>query len=267
MKLISNCLNKYWYLKDNFKRLFRELSAYQSYYFKSSSPEQIRLIIFAQGRTGSTLLEDLIGSTNCFSVNGELLSALNSPFRRKPFSPMRYLIGLSRKTHENFIFHVKITHLIDDLKVDPNDFLKTLWLNGWKIIYLKRINKINIVLSNYIAENRGQYHKFNNQHENIQLSVDCDAFCKKIRNRINYDRLDEDALRDIDHCNLIYEEDLEDEKNHQKTIDKVFDYLSLEHKRVLTKHKKINTYQLQELLVNYDEFLECIHNNGFDNFL
>jgi LPS sulfotransferase NodH len=243
------------YIKQNVHKLCGELSAYKAYYLNAVPSNQVRVVIFAQGRTGSTLLEDLLCSSGYFSANGELLSKANSPFQRKLVSPMRYISGLSKLGPQNFIFHVKIIHLINDQKLDPNHFLKTLSSDGWKVVYLRRSNKINIVLSNYMACNRGRYHKFDTEEEKSQLSIDCSEFCQKIRNRMNYDRLDEEALQDIDHLKLVYEKDLENPECHQRTANKVFDYLSL------------GTYALQEVIENYEEFSECIHKNGYERFL
>ena len=212
--------------------LLREILAYAAYFFKAKPQDQVRVAIFAQGRTGSTVLEDLLESSGCFHPHWELLSKVHSPFKRRFIWPLKYVIGLSKIDSHNFTFHVKIPHLTNIQKVDPNAFLKTLAQEGWKIIYLKRANKVNHVLSNFIAQSRGQYHKFDKKDENVQITVDCDLFCEKIHHRLDYDQLSEQALEGVEHLNLIYEEDLEREEYHQKTADKIFDYLSLERKKV-----------------------------------
>ena len=75
--------NKVCYIKRSFCGFIKELRAYSADIFKKCSPEKRRVVIFAQGRTGSTLLEDILCSSGYFSANGELLSKKNSPFQGK----------------------------------------------------------------------------------------------------------------------------------------------------------------------------------------
>ncbi len=103
----------------------REMISYYCYLFKKTPDSQIRVVIFAQGRTGSTLLEDLICSSGHFERNGELLNVNKGEI----LYPLPFILGLSRrKPNENFIFHVKIYQLKRDRRnpVDPAYFLNKL---------------------------------------------------------------------------------------------------------------------------------------------
>ena len=118
---------------------------------KSTTPDKVRVLIFGQGRSGSTLLEDLICSTGYFRKNGELLNTNKGEI----LHPVQFIRGLSkRKASENIIFHVKISQLTKDRKrpIDPAEFLNTLYNDGWKIIYLRRKNKVMHALSNVVAK-------------------------------------------------------------------------------------------------------------------
>ena len=108
---------------------------------KTKSPDQVRAVIFAQGRTGSTLLESLLCSTGHFFKNGELLN--NDTGKNEIIFPTQYIRGLSKwESDSNFIFHVKIYQLTRDRKrpVDPTTFMETLCKEGFKVIYLRRNN-------------------------------------------------------------------------------------------------------------------------------
>ena len=59
---------------------------------KTKSPDQVRVVIFAQGRTGSTLLESLLCSTGHFFKNGELLN--NDTGKNEIIFPTQYIRGL-----------------------------------------------------------------------------------------------------------------------------------------------------------------------------
>ena len=133
---------------------------------KSTTPDNVRLLIFGQGRSGSTLLESLICSTGHFYENGELLNT----DRGEILYPIQYIYGLTkRNAFKNFIFHVKVYQLTRDRKrpIDPAKFLNVLYSDGWKIIYLRRKNKVKHQLSNWVAAHRGNYHKYNDKNEKI----------------------------------------------------------------------------------------------------
>ena len=109
--------------------------------------DQVRVIIFGQGRTGSTVLESLICSTGHFEENGEVLNVQR--YGQLSY-PVQYVLGLAKwRSRVNFIFHVKIYQLTRNRRkpVDPGLFLRTLSKNGWKIIYIRRENVLKQVLS------------------------------------------------------------------------------------------------------------------------
>lgn len=241
-----------------------------SYYvdnIKCTPSNQVRLIIFGQGRTGSTLLESLLCSTGYFRQNGELL---NTEFRGEIQYPLRYIRGLSkRRAKENFVFHTKIYQLTQDRKcpIDPATFLNSLYTDGWKIIYLRRRNKVRHVLSNLIARHRGKYYKFTNNNEKFNISINCENFVERVDQRYLFDDAEKKAIANIEYHEVVYEDDLEKPDSHQRTIDKILEYVSLEHRVAITKQKKVNTQSLQDLVVNYDEFVDCLNKQGWQEFI
>lgn len=244
-----------------------ELEAYFYRCTREDRTDRARAIIFAQGRTGSTLLESLLCSIGHFSRNGELL---NTSHYRETLFPLQYIRGMARKNaEENFIFHLKIYHLTEDRSrpVDPVWFVKMLFEEGWKIIYLSRRNKLKHALSNAAAKARQSYHKFGEDEKSSQLIVDCDKLVMRVRRRFQREELEKEVLSRVRYLELTYENDLENPEVHQETADKVLDYLSLECRKVSTKHKKINAQPLPELIANYDEFLSCVRERGWQGFL
>ncbi len=79
--------------KETFWRLRRKVKAYWASVF-SPAPKTQRVLIFAQGRTGSTVLESLLVSTRRFEERGEMLGANNEPVHL----PARCLRGMARRT-------------------------------------------------------------------------------------------------------------------------------------------------------------------------
>ena len=105
-------------LQSRFRHRGIEAANYLFDCVRSSSHGKIRLIIFGQGRSGSTVLEDLICSTGYFGENGELLGTERGEIP----DPIQYIRRLAtHRATENIIFHVKVYQLTRDRKqpIDP----------------------------------------------------------------------------------------------------------------------------------------------------
>lgn len=54
---------------------------------------------------------------------------------------------------------------------------------------------------------------------------------------------------------------------HQATVDRILDYLSLERKKVETRHKKVNSHTPESLIKNYDQFKKHLAEHGLEKYL
>ncbi len=246
-------------------RTFRyELAAYGRHLFGARSTA-VRALIFAQGRSGTTLFENLLCSSGHFTRNGEVLRGerLHITF------PNAFLEGLARKRpHHNFICHVKPGHLDQDRQdvgarpVDSRRFLETLSSRGWRIIHLYREDKLRQYLSAEVGKVRGSFHKFDDQPEEDRIIVNRDQFAAGLAALIACDRRERAALASVPHVEVQYETDLESSGAHQATIDRVLDYLGLERRPVATRLRKINYRPIAEIVENYDAFAAWSHELG-----
>lgn len=243
----------------------RELMAYASYYGRPQPDNQVRVVIFAQGRTGSTLLESLLASTGYFQLNGELLNTDAG----EALLPSQFVRGLSKQVPENFIFHVKVYQLTRDRKhpVDPVDFLSTLHEEGWRVLYLRRENKVQHALSNLVAEARGQYHKQNDTAESLQLRIDPENFIEAIQDRIRFEEHEREVLQNVDYHEVVYETDLLPAEAQQETANRILDFLGLERRPVATPHRKVNTTPITQLITNYGEIKTVLTQKGWAHYL
>lgn len=253
-------------ISNQLKCRSREALSYIFNYTKSKPSDSVRAVIFAQGRTGSSLLESLLCSSRHFRQNGELLSVAHG----EVLFPTHFIRGLSKwKSGNNFIFHVKVYQLTVDRKrpIDPASFMQGLYSEGWKVIYLRRRNKIKHALSNVLAEHRGAYHKYEDNKEDFKILVDCQRFLERINNRVRIEAAEKDALENIEYHEVVYEDDLLSSSEHQGAVDRLLGYLSLEQREVTTDHRKVNTMSMEELISNYDEFCDCLNGHGWGHFL
>lgn len=244
----------------------RHLKAYLFFLFIPQKPNATRVLIFAQGRTGSTLLEELLGSTSYFGKGGELLGDSGTKVKY----PYPYVSGMANMaSNKNFIFHLKIYHLSRDRsrKIEPSLFLNQLQKNGWKIIYLRRENKLNHVLSNAIAEARRGFHKYDNHTEKFSFNLDPKEVIEKIEGRAKFEHDELAALSGLDFLKITYENDLKDANNHQNTVNQILDHLGLERKECRTSLKKINRSAQRDVIENYDEVITHLRENNLAHYI
>jgi LPS sulfotransferase NodH len=220
-------------------------------------PSNVRVMIFGQGRSGSTLLENLLCSTGHFAKHGEILGKGACRVR----FPAAFLKGSARRRpYENFICHVKPAHLRYDRQragarpVDANEFLRSAVADGFKIIHLRRANKLRQFVSQQMAEARGQYLKQDDRPETLKLVVGAQKLQHEIALRRQWDDEEVAALEGIDFIALEYAGDLENPVSHQPTIDRILKILSLEQRPIRTSLRKINQRPLRDIIENYDEF-------------
>ena len=243
-----------------------ELANYIAYLFKPSPPPATRVLIFAHGRTGSTVLESLLASTGHFHSHGELLE---SSVRGTIIWPLALILGAAKRQAGNCVSHVKVAQITVDRarELDPAHFLETLQNNGWKIIYLRRQNKLRHMLSQSIAVHRGDYHKYDDEPEAIRLTLEREFFLRFAQYRDTGDKLEAAALQNVDYLPVFYEADLESGDNHQETVNKILDYLGLERREVHTKHRKINQSSIKDIVLNYDDLEAYAKEYNYSQYL
>lgn len=244
---------------------WREFEAYSADLKGSkASEEKKNILIFGQGRSGTTLFEHLMCSTGHFVGYHEVLNTVT----REVLFPARYVRGLGRKTAgENVILHVKPDHLTFDRKspVDSRRFLEFVVEDGWHIVHVQRTNVFMRIVSNYLALARGGYHK-TDVGEEVQkpLHIPPDEFFMRYEKSWNLLNEEKRILGGLPHTKVNYENDLEKPWNHQCVVDNFLNELNLESKPVSTKLRKINKFPPHELISNLDELQEGFLARGWE---
>lgn len=220
-------------------------------------------IVFAQGRSGSTLLEDLLSSHPKINRAREALGKL--PRRQNLFL---WADAQSRRSaKEIWGFKAKIDQISHNQGTDPARFLQTLHQHGWKIIYLRCRNLVSQSVSNFVRVHRGQPHKKNDAAETVHLRIDPDDLVKFIRKKEKYLQLEANALAGIPHKSLVYEDHLMNAQNHQQTANELFAWFGVSSVPVKTKLRKITPTDLRDVIENYDEVAQALMQSGHKEML
>lgn len=238
-------------------------------YLRSYFPpknNKVKVVIFGQGRSGSTLLENLIENTGEFRARGEIIR----PFRKILNYPKKFIRGYSSQVfRENFIFHVKIYHLYYNGRelIPPLDFLQSLEKDGWKIIYLKRENTLRQCISNQIAMISKTWFFERKNLIRKKYHLDLNSLERQMDMRLCFLEKEKEVLESIEHIQLKYEVNLLRSEEHQPTIDKVFDFLGLKKSKTSTRYKKGGGMDLDHQISNYKELIELTKKRGWEHYL
>jgi LPS sulfotransferase NodH len=229
----------------------RELVAYVSD-LRGKKTDNKNVLIFGQGRSGSTLFETLLVSTGYFVGLHEVLNTVT----REVWWPDRYVRGLGRQyAGRNVIVHVKPEHLGRARKrpVDTRSFLELLILDGWTLVHIQRRDVLRQLLSKYVAKARGGFHKREASTEAVRLSLPLHEFILQYQRRLGWLEAERTVLEGLPHTTVIYEENLERPETQQLTVNSTLEYLGLEKRPASSTLKKINTYRPEELLENLED--------------
>ena len=258
-------------LQNTLKRPIRTTAHFLRYMnlmiFWSNYPEK-KFLIFAEGRGGSSLLVDLLNSHPDIYCDGEIF---NAETNGKIWFPQLYLASRQRVTRlakkPVYGFKVKYTQLFLHQQV-KNDFIKTLYNSGWKIIYLKRNNYLKATISTILAEKRGFYHQKGIRLKNLEkISINVEELYQKTKGRERSAKLEEDWLIGTDYHFVNYENDLLNPDMHQKTLNKIFQFLEISSYEISTNFKKISTGDLSLDVENFDEVKEFLSSSEYAHLL
>ena len=83
-----------------------------------------------------------------------------------------------------------------------------------------------------------------------------------------YDVYERIALSEIDTLSLVYERDLANPASHPATVERVFDWLGLEHEEVGSSLvKQVPQRSIEELVANYAELQSALSGSRFEALL
>lgn len=231
-----------------------------------------KFIIFAQGRTGSSLLRNLLNSHPGVHCDKELLGRRRLIFV-KSFLTFRRLFFKKCA----YGFKVKIYQLTDVQKIrNPRQIMIDLHKKGWNIIYLRRKNLLHHAVSNIVAKHRkkenpsGKAYAHRIEDGPIELKkihVNCDELIQRMRAREIFCAQENLILDGLPHMRFVYEDHLLKSEDHQSTASRIFDHLGLPVSPVAARLVKIVPERLADIIDNFDEIVKTINKTKYAKFL
>jgi LPS sulfotransferase NodH len=222
-------------------------------------PEVRRFLVFGQGRSGSSLLLDLLRSHPEVYCEAEIFHPKVSDRLLAPWRYINARAALSKKPV--YGCQLKIYQMTEDQGIiDPGGFLSDLHEAGWMIVYLVREDLFKKALSLTVAEARGQFldRKGDSSPELGMLRIEPDALLRAMRERGRFGTLEIEALGDLPHVKVVYEDDLLPADRHQPISDEIFHALGLESAPVQTELVRTSRAGASDYIENYQELVAAV---------
>ncbi|MCG8423417.1 MAG: hypothetical protein MJE77_36415 [Proteobacteria bacterium] len=248
----------------------RELGGYSLYYLRKGRIPRTKFVILAQGRTGSTLLVDLMNSHPDVFTFGEI-------FQRDVVSNVKHprlfaegLLSLSKKPCAGFKVKLRQMEVVQNQDVHATmvDFHK----HGWKIIYLKRTNLVSHAISDLRSEKTGLYHsvvptKNGSGRSRPQVHIDLDELMETLKFQEWCLVKEKRALHSVPHLTMEYERDLLTEEAQRDSLSRVYGYLGLASHQANTEFRKVTSRKLSDSVENFAELAEALSKTEYARFL
>lgn len=264
----------------NYKTASLGLTKKILYSFNKKEPK--KFIIFFRGRSGSSLLVDLLNKHPLIKAEGEILS-------RNVFFPGIYLDLRSYLFLDNIVaYGVKCKRAQIENQANVNNVEQTflsLSKRGFKFIYLKRKNKLKQALSAIAAVKRANKMKMQvqgkkvnffriSQEEKDKFLYLTEKFTIEPKHLIGstsfFERVgqEEDQIMNlVPNLEITYETDLLKPQNHQATINKICDFLGIETADCNSNLVKANSDNIRDLVDNASELIDAIEKSKYAHYL
>lgn len=218
----------------------------------NAAPER-KFMIFAQGRSGSTLLTSTLDSHPDIRCDDEILIVPR-------LFPRRFVKTAARQVPaQAYGFHVKITQLHAWQGIhDIGNFLRDMEQDGWRIIYLWRDNLLRQVVSNVFAEAAGTYHMDGGQARPPSVTLTLDRLAYEMDWRTRLRAAEEAAVQGRNVFEIVYERDLLEPVRQAETFAALQQVIGVSSTPLQPRLKKMVLNPLSELLSNYDEVADWL---------
>ncbi|MEM9885576.1 MAG: hypothetical protein AAF849_06755 [Bacteroidota bacterium] len=251
-KLSSFWLGYALELRDRLKHAFGE----------QKQPNQ-KFVIFTSGRSGSTLLVDLLNSSPDLQCDDELLK------RRVafPISLVRSFAQQSKKEVYGFkLLSYQLLNVQTGIK-DKRAFLDRLTQEeGYRLIHLNRDNKAKQALSIIYAFYRGQWHnqEGSKQKKAKRFELNPQIYLYFLEELKILEAFEQEMMRNREHLALTYEEDLREPAQYAQSMQRIAKYLDIKISRPESKLKKVTPSKLSDMISNKEELVNAVRNSPFE---
>ena len=230
------------------------------------APER-RFCVWSPGRSGTQLLVELLDSHPALVCDNEIL------FGRVRF-PFRYVQACAARARRSGVEAYGFKVVVGQLRAvqrmeDPAVFLRRLSQAGYLMIAVTRRNLLRQAISWTQANDQGVFHFRGAEEQKTRaLYLEPTSLIARmywLEDTIKYTH---DAVSDIPHEAVWYEDDLMDTTRHQATADRIVRRLGLDPQPVRTSlNRGGGRVPYPELIENWDEVVDVLGRTRFAEWL
>ncbi len=223
-----------------------------------------RFVVQSLGRSGSTLLTDLLAAHPQIQCDGELLS-----HRLLITTPARLVRDRARIfPTQCYGFKIRPRHYHDQGISDPAAFLSAMHADGWQVVHLERRNLLRIALSWVANEQTRVVHRTVRDRSTVQRQHIPVSMLQHQLARVARDvAVEQKALAGVPHHRMVYEDDLLATDTRQASMDRLFARFGLPPAPVSTKLVRLTSDRLEDFVENHDEVREALLGTEWERFL
>lgn len=193
-----------------------------------------RFLVFGRGRSGTTLLTNLLDEVPGVTCDGEVL-------HHPVVHPLSHLRRLARSSTTPVWGCKLLTYQI--LEVNrvrrPLRLFQQLVDEGVRLLYLRR-NTFRMTISHCVAEETSSFINFKSDTKRVGgLELDPKKVLWHLKRCLLHLEYEREIVSHFDRLELTYEEDLADEQSHQNTIDGVCSFLGVGSVPITARTEKV----------------------------
>lgn len=231
---------------------------------------QTRFLIYAQARTGSSLLVDLLRHQPAVTCDGEILKshipglmpALRVRTRRTLATHAQMAWRARRASTPAYGFKLLVYQMSSLGLWSPRSFHR----RGWQLINLRRRNIWRQALSNLLARHNRQWHRTKGSPPPLPPPViPWPLLTRQLDNLAIQSARETYALKDIPFLSLTYEDDLETATSWASAINKIWSYLELPGTPSPIQANLARTYDepLERIIPNYADLCRALFSSPY----
>lgn len=252
-----------YFLSTRFLGYPFELKTWLNQCFTTDKKPEKKMLILSTGRSGSTLLVELLNSFPSVFCDAELL-------KRRLVDPLKLIDARAKQSHQNIYGFKLLSYQLRDIQNsihNKSNFLKCLHKNGYQPIYLYRENKLQQAISSILAMTQSRWHSTKAEDTQSKVMMDVNILLQTVKDMESLAHFEEKLLKGIPHLSLSYEQDLLDEQSRKSTMYKLSDYLGQPFATPSNQLKKLHKGHFSDYVHNWEEVLELIENSKFSKYL
>jgi hypothetical protein len=223
-----------------------------------------RFVILSLGRAGTELLVSLLNAHPRIVCDSEILA-----FRQAaPAQLVLRRAAMARWRGQAYGFKLLAHHNRVQDTTDPELFLRKFHERGFKIILLERRDRLGQAISSIRGADARRHHHRKDEGARFKAAhLDPVAVLAALYLFEGQATFLRSATADLPALRLVYEDDLEQPDQQQRTIQKVCAYLGLPPAAVSTDLVRITPRPLEQQVENYDEVATLIASTRFRDTL